>query len=601
MSRGTNAEVIQGQQAPNHTTPGSQQQPSAADPQRRLSEAKAQLAANPISTAITAPSPAAQNGAVGASQRQSQSHTAGSNAQQTPAAQPKGHQGASSQNIIGVHYKVGKKIGEGSFGIIYEGVNIINNIPVAIKFEPRKSDAPQLRDEYRTYKILAGSVGVPNVYHFGQEGLHNVLCIDLLGPSLEDMFDICSRRFSLKTVCMVAKQMLSRVQTIHEKNLIYRDIKPDNFLIGRLPRHNEPPLVAGQDPVTILPNHAPQNPHPASQIFIVDFGMAKQYRDPKTKQHIPYREKKSLSGTARYMSINTHLGREQSRRDDLEALGHVFMYFLRGSLPWQGLKAATNKQKYEKIGEKKQSVSVKELCDGYPDEFAHYLTYVRNLKFEEAPDYEYLKGLLNKVLVRNGETDDGIYDWMVHMDQSRKEKDRLREAEREARERERTEREKAYRAYQAASANNPNAAIAAPFGASASSNIAIISPSTTHPTASPMQTSSLQVLATSSGKGLINNGGRDASVPRDNVLVPGNGTTASAAGLVHGMSGLRQEASPVGTTDAIHVETVARPAKANNVKDGKTVNAASKQRNSSNENKKKKKWWKKLFCGGDDE
>lgn len=293
-----------------------------------------------------------------------------------------------SSNVVGVHYRVGKKIGEGSFGVIFEGTNLLNNQQVAIKFEPRKSDAPQLRDEYRTYKILVGTVGIPHVYYFGQEGLHNVLVIDLLGPSLEDLFDWCGRRFSLKTTVMVAKQMITRVQAIHEKSLIYRDIKPDNFLIGK--------------PGT----------RTANLIYVIDFGMAKQYRDPKTKQHIPYRERKSLSGTARYMSINTHLGREQSRRDDLESLGHVFMYFLRGGLPWQGLKAATNKQKYEKIGEKKQSTPIKELCAGFPEEFAEYLTYVRNLAFDATPDYDYLRSLFTKALKNNHETEDGEYDWM---------------------------------------------------------------------------------------------------------------------------------------------------------------------------------------------
>jgi casein kinase 1 len=178
------------------------------------------------------------------------------------------------------------------------------------------------------------------------------------------------------------------VQTIHEKNLIYRDIKPDNFLIGR------PGSKA------------------ANVIHVIDFGMAKQYRDPKTKQHIPYRERKSLSGTARYMSINTHLGREQSRRDDLEALGHVFMYFLRGGLPWQGLKAATNKQKYEKIGEKKQTTAIKDLCEGFPEELNKYLSYVRNLGFEDTPDYDYLRELFTQALKNTGEVEDGEYDWM---------------------------------------------------------------------------------------------------------------------------------------------------------------------------------------------
>ncbi|KAI9315850.1 kinase-like domain-containing protein [Dichotomocladium elegans] len=318
--------------------------------------------------------------------RHQQSHPGLANSNASPSSTKSS---SSSTNIVGVHYRVGKKVGEGSFGVLYEGTNLLNNQSVAIKFEARKSEAPQLRDEYRTYKILSGLPGVPSAYYFGQEGQHNILVIDLLGPSLEDVFDMCGRKFSVKTVAMLAKQMLFRVENVHERNLIYRDIKPDNFLIGR-----------------------PGTKH-ANTVYLIDYGMAKLYRDPKTKQHIPYRERKSLSGTARYMSINTHLGREQSRRDDLESLGHVFMYFLRGSLPWQGLKAATNKQKYEKIGEKKQTTAIDDLCNNFPEEFAIYLQYVRKLGFEETPDYDFLRELFDKVLQRMGETDDGVYDWML--------------------------------------------------------------------------------------------------------------------------------------------------------------------------------------------
>lgn len=289
---------------------------------------------------------------------------------------------------VGVHYKVGSKIGEGSFGIIFEGTNLLNNQQVAIKFEPRKCEAPQLRDEYRLYRILNEVTGVPKAYFFGQEGVHNILIIDLLGPLLEDLFDWCGRRFSPKTVIQVAKQMILRMRGIHDNNLIYRDVKPDNFLIGK-----------------------PDTPE-ANQIYIVDFGMAKQYRDPKSKTHIPYREKKALSGTARYMLINTHLGREQLRRDDLESLGHVFMYFLRGLLPWQGLKAPTNKQKYERIGMKKQTTLINDLCAGLPVQFAQYLSYVRNLRFDEEPDYDYLVLLMDKALAGIGEKEDFHFDWM---------------------------------------------------------------------------------------------------------------------------------------------------------------------------------------------
>lgn len=295
---------------------------------------------------------------------------------------------ANNNSVVGLHYKIGKKIGEGSFGVLFEGSNIINGVAVAIKFEPRKTEAPQLRDEYRTYKHLQGCDGIPNAYYFGQEGLHSILVIDLLGPSLEDLFDWCGRRFSVKTVVQVAVQMLNLIEEVHRHDLIYRDIKPDNFLIGRqgFPEENK--------------------------VHLIDFGMAKQYRDPRTKQHIPYREKKSLSGTARYMSINTHLGREQLRRDDLEALGHVFFYFLRGQLPWQGLKAPTNKQKYEKIGDKKRTTSASALCDGLPKQFAEYLDSVRSLPFEAEPAYEEYRMLLVSALDDMNTHCDGDFDWM---------------------------------------------------------------------------------------------------------------------------------------------------------------------------------------------
>lgn len=204
-------------------------------------------------------------------------------------------------------YRLGRKIGNGSFGEIYLGTNIQTNEEVAIKLESVKTRNPQLLYESRIYRIIQGGPGIPAIHWFGVEGEFNILIIDLLGPSLEDLFNYSHRRFSLKTVLMLADQMLSRVEYMHAKNFLHRDVKPDNFLIGLGRKCN--------------------------LLHVIDFGLAKKYRDPKTNQHIQYVEGKSLTGTARYTSINTHLGIEQSRRDDLEGLGYVFMYFLRGSLP----------------------------------------------------------------------------------------------------------------------------------------------------------------------------------------------------------------------------------------------------------------------------
>ena len=288
---------------------------------------------------------------------------------------------------VGGRFKLGRKIGSGSFGDIYIGRNEQDGMEVAIKLESIKSKHPQLLYESKLYKILAHGAGIPSVHWYGVEGSYNVMVIDLLGPSLEDLFSFCNCKFNLKTVLMLVDQIINRVEFVHAKNFIHRDIKPDNFLIG-----------LGRK---------------ANQVHIIDFGLAKKYRDHKTQQHIPYREGKSLTGTARYASVNTHLGFEQSRRDDLEAIGYVTMYFNRGKLPWQGLKADTKKKKYEMIMEMKRSTPVEVLCEHFPCEFVTYLNYCKNLRFEDRPDYAYLRRLLKDLFFRENYQYDFVFDWTL--------------------------------------------------------------------------------------------------------------------------------------------------------------------------------------------
>ncbi|PSS07337.1 Casein kinase 1-like protein [Actinidia chinensis var. chinensis] len=288
---------------------------------------------------------------------------------------------------IGNKFRLGRKIGSGSFGEIYLGTIIQTNEEVAIKLENVKTKHPQLLYESKLYKILQGGTGIPNMRWFGVEGDYNVLVMDLLGPSLEDLFNFCSRKLSLKTILMLADQMINRIEFVHSKSFLHRDIKPENFLMGLGRR--------------------------ANQVYAIDFGLAKKYRDSSTPQHIPYRENKNLTGTARYASMNTHLGIEQSRRDDLESLGYVLMYFLRGSLPWQGLRAGTKKQKYEKISEKKISTSIETLCRGYPTEFGSYFHYCHSLRFDDKPDYAYLKRIFRDLFIREGFQFDYVFDWTI--------------------------------------------------------------------------------------------------------------------------------------------------------------------------------------------
>ncbi|KAH9729281.1 Casein kinase 1-like protein 9 [Citrus sinensis] len=290
-------------------------------------------------------------------------------------------------HVIGGKFKLGRKIGSGSFGELYLGVNVQTGEEIAVKLELVKTKHPQLHYESKLYMLLQGGTGIPHLKWFGVEGDYNIMVIDLLGPSLEDLFNYCNRKFSLKTVLMLADQLINRVEYMHSRGFLHRDIKPDNFLMG-----------LGRK---------------ANQVYIIDYGLAKKYRDLQTHKHIPYRENKNLTGTARYASVNTHLGVEQSRRDDLESLGYVLMYFLRGSLPWQGLKAGTKKQKYDKISEKKVSTPIEVLCKSYPSEFVSYFHYCRSLRFEDKPDYSYLKRLFRDLFIREGFQFDYVFDWTV--------------------------------------------------------------------------------------------------------------------------------------------------------------------------------------------
>ncbi|CAN1279319.1 Casein kinase 1-like protein 10 [Linum perenne] len=277
-------------------------------------------------------------------------------------------------HVIASKFKLGRKIGSGSFGELYLAVNIQSGEEVAVKLESVKTKHPQLHYESKLYMLLQGGTGIPHLKWFGVEGEYNVMVIDLLGPSPEDLFNYCNRKVTLKIVLMLADQLLNRVEYMHSRGFLHRDIKPDNFLMG-----------LGRK---------------ANQVYIIDYGFAKK-------------ENKNLTSTARYASVNTHLGVEQSRRDDLESLGYVLMYFLRGSLPWQGLKAGTKKQKYDKISEKKMLTPVEVLCKNYPSEFTSYFHYCRSLRFEHKPDYSYLKRLFRDLFIREGYQFDYVFDWTI--------------------------------------------------------------------------------------------------------------------------------------------------------------------------------------------
>ena len=289
------------------------------------------------------------------------------------------------KNLIFGKYKLTKIIGSGSFGFVYKGINIIDKKGVAVKVEKKDLGLNLLEKEsYYLYNLKG--IGVPEVVSYGFSGKYNILVQTLLGESLGKIFYKNNYHFPLKDICMFSIQILDRIEYVHSKYIIHRDIKPENFLIG--------------DPDKYM-------------IYIIDFGLSKKYKSSRTNKHVQFRLTKKFTGTARYASLNSIRGSEQSRRDDLEAIGYMLLYFFNGGkLPWQGVSCKQKAEKYVKIYTMKKNLNLDEFCKNMPREIIYFMNYTRGLEFEQKPDYNYLRSLFENVLKENRTTNDLHFSWI---------------------------------------------------------------------------------------------------------------------------------------------------------------------------------------------
>lgn len=284
---------------------------------------------------------------------------------------------------VGDNYKIVKLIGSGAFGSVYLTCDKNKNY-YASKVETRQ-DSSRLIDEYKIYRALIKrgvKSGIPKIYSLIQTPKFNIMVMELLGESLDALFIKCDKKFNLETVLLLGINIVTLLEKLHGAGFIHRDIKPNNFLVGE-----------GDD---------------WDKLYLTDFGLSKNYI--RNGKHIEYNTKRNLIGTLRYNSINMHLGIEGARRDDLESVGYMLIYFLKGHLPWQGLKKKKGEDPAELIGNVKLSTSVDKLCDGLHENFKEYVQICRDLKFDEEPDYDRLRRCFSDIAEE--EDLDLRYEWV---------------------------------------------------------------------------------------------------------------------------------------------------------------------------------------------
>ena len=291
-----------------------------------------------------------------------------------------------TNKIILKKYRIIKRIGKGSFGSVFLGKNIQQNDFVAIKLESKnQTDTILERETYILYSLKG--FGIPEVITYGQNIKYNILIQELLGKSIDKIFFEKNRKFSMKDCCMIGIQILDRLEYIHSKYIIHRDIKADNFLTG-------------------LKNKG--------IIYIIDFGLAKQYKSRKTGKHVKFVINKKWSGTSRFASANTLRGVEPSRRDDLESFCYLLLYLMKGSLPWDHINEESEINEILIIYKMKQYMTPEMLFIDLPLQMAKFYKYCKSLEFEQKPNYKYLRSLLISILKNIGEQNDLHFCWIIN-------------------------------------------------------------------------------------------------------------------------------------------------------------------------------------------